>query len=86
MRRQRVPRRHPRLAPDDITKAAGLYQSGDSFATIGRMLRVDPGTVRRALTNLGVPVRDCHGCDRTSPLIEMACGLKLRAVTLLFDV
>lgn len=67
MRRQDIPRRHPRLTPDDITKAAGLYQVGNSFATIGRVLGVDPETVRRALTNLGVPVRDCHGRDRTSP-------------------
>ncbi len=67
MRRQDVPRRHPRLTPDDITKATGLYQAGDSLATIGRVLGVDPGTVRRALTNLGVPLRDCHGRNRASP-------------------
>ena len=66
MRRQGVPRRHPRLSSDDIRRVAGLYQAGDSLSTVGKAFGVDPGTVRRALTELGVPVRDCHGRDGTS--------------------
>ena len=47
MRRQGVPRRHPRLSADDTELAAGLYRAGDSLATIGEVFGVDPGTVRR---------------------------------------
>jgi hypothetical protein len=66
MRREGVPRRHPRLSADDTEKAAGLYGTGDSVATIGGVFGVDPGTVRRALMKLGVPMRDCHGHEQAA--------------------
>ena len=66
MRRQGVPRRHPRLSADDAERVADLYRSGDSLATIGGVFDVDPGTVRRALMKLGVPMRDCHGHEQAA--------------------
>jgi hypothetical protein len=66
MRREGVPRRHPRLSADDTQKAAEFYRAGDSLATIGGMFGVDPGTVRRALIKLRVPMRDCHGHEQAS--------------------
>lgn len=66
MRREGVPRRHPRLSVDETEKAAGIYRTGDSLATIGEVFGVDPGTVRRALIKLGVPMRDCHGREQTA--------------------
>ena len=64
MRRLGVPRRHPRLGPDEVNKACDLYRSGKSLADIGAVFSVDPGTVRRALTKVGVPMRDPHGRER----------------------
>jgi DNA-binding CsgD family transcriptional regulator len=64
MRRQSVPRRHPRLGPLDVNEACDLYRSGKSLADIGAVFSVDPGTVRRALTKVGVPMRDPHGRER----------------------
>jgi transposase-like protein len=64
MRRQGAPRRHPRLTPDDVRKAVGMYQVGKSLAAIGRAVGVDPGTVHRALIKVGVQIRDCHGRER----------------------
>ena len=61
-----VPRRHPRMSADDTEKAAGLYRAGDSLGTIGEVFGVDPGTVRRALIKLGVPMRDCHGNEQVA--------------------
>ena len=43
MRREGVPRRHPRLSADDTERAAGLYRTGDSLATVGGVFGVDPG-------------------------------------------
>jgi DNA-binding CsgD family transcriptional regulator len=65
MRRQSVPRRHPRLGRDEVDEAGNLYRSGKSLADIGAVFAVDPGTVRRALTKIGVPMRDPHGRERT---------------------
>ena len=64
MRRQSVPRLHPRLGPDEINEACDLYRSGKSLADIGAVFSVDPGTVRRALTKVAVPMRDPHGRER----------------------
>jgi hypothetical protein len=64
-RRQGLPRRHPRLGPLEVNKACDLYRSGKSLADIGVVFSVDPGTVRRALTKVGVPMRDPHGRERT---------------------
>jgi len=66
MRREGVARRHPRLSVDDTERAADLYRAGDSLATIGDVFAVDPGTVRRALMKLGVPMRDCHGREQAA--------------------
>jgi hypothetical protein len=66
MRREGVPRRNPRLSAVDIEKAAELYRADDSLATIGEVFGVDPGTVRRALIKLGVPMRDCHGNEQVA--------------------
>ena len=65
MRRQSVPRRHPRLGPLEVNEARDLYRSGKSLADIGVVFSVDPGTVRRALTKVGGPMRDPQGRERT---------------------
>ena len=62
--RQGVARRHPRLGPDEVNEACDLYRSGKSLPDIGAVSSVDPGTVRRALTKVGVPMRDPHGRER----------------------
>lgn len=64
MRRQSVPRRHPRLGPLEVNEACDLYRSGKSLADIGVVFSVDPGTVRRALTKVGVPMREPRGRER----------------------
>jgi hypothetical protein len=59
-----LPRRHPKLSPEETAKAARLYKAGNSLAVVGASLDVDPGTIRRALARVGVSIRDPQGRDR----------------------
>jgi hypothetical protein len=43
---------------------SGLYHEGDSPATIGQLFEIDPSTVRKALIEAGVRMRDTHGRQR----------------------
>ena len=47
----------PKLTPPDIERAASRYQAGDSLATVGKALNVDPSTIQRALRRAGVTIR-----------------------------
>jgi len=60
VRRSGLPRRYPKRGPGEGNRARQMYLSGMSLATIGDHLGVDPGTVRRALTQVGIDIRDPH--------------------------
>lgn len=64
VRRSGLPRRHSRLTPEETALAIELYLAGNSLATVGGALAVDPGTVRRALIRSRVSIRDPQGRDR----------------------
>lgn len=49
------------LTPDDITRAADLYRSGQSLDQVGTCPGVDADTVRRAFLLKGVPIRPRRG-------------------------
>jgi predicted DNA-binding protein (UPF0251 family) len=72
MRRQSVPRRNPRLNEAGVLEAVRLYQSGESLATIGQRMDVDPGTVgrslRRAACRCGIVTAGSDNLDRHSRL------------------
>ena len=51
----------PKLAPPDIERAILRYQAGDSLATVGKALKVDPSTIQRALRRAGVAIRPRPG-------------------------
>jgi len=55
-----VKRRHRVMSEATIQRAIALYQSGRSFAAVGKELKVNPETVRRALRNRDVDVRRPH--------------------------
>lgn len=55
--RHGIKRRYNVLSPEMIELATTQYGSGESLATIGVSLRVDPGTVRKALLKSGVHMR-----------------------------
>lgn len=57
LERHGIKRRHNILGPDEIATAKRRYEAGDSYATIGEKLRVDPSTVRKALLGAGVESR-----------------------------
>lgn len=40
MRREGLPRRHPKLTPDETARAIDLYLAGDSLARVGAALAV----------------------------------------------
>lgn len=44
-----------------ISLATRLYESGESLATVGAKLGFNATTVRTALINIGVRMRDPHG-------------------------
>ncbi|WP_240743553.1 helix-turn-helix domain-containing protein [Mycobacterium paragordonae] len=52
------------LTDEQVAKAAQLYASGQSLATIGTHLGVDHGTVWHALKKRGVRMRDTHGREQ----------------------
>jgi len=64
--REGVPRRYRILDTAAIQHAADLYRSGQSLATIGQRLQVNPTTVRAAVLKAGVRMRDCQGRERES--------------------
>ena len=64
VRRMGLPRRHPRLEPEDVVTATRLYEAGNSLASVGTILGVDAGTVRRVLARSGVSIRDPQGRER----------------------
>jgi hypothetical protein len=64
VRRKGLPRRIPKLGRGEINYARQMYLSGSSLAIVGDHHGVDPGTIRRALTNGGVAMRDAHKRDR----------------------
>ena len=55
--RMNLPRRYPALSAEEVQQAAELYESGQSLAMIGRILRVHATTVRRQLIKAGVAIR-----------------------------
>ena len=59
-----LPRRHPKLGPEDVVTATRLYEAGNSLASVGTILGVDAGTVRRVLARGGVSIRDPQGRER----------------------
>ena len=52
----------PKLTPADIEQAVSLYQTGDSLATVGKVLKVDASTVQRTLKRASVAIRPRRGC------------------------
>jgi transposase-like protein len=57
LERQQVSRRGRVLTRDHIKRAVSSYASGSSCASIGKQLRVNPETVRRALLKAGMAMR-----------------------------
>jgi len=56
-----IRRRYPALAPPEVERAIELYGAGKSLAAIATHLAVHATTVRRALLDVGVEMRDCQG-------------------------
>ena len=52
----------PKLTSADIEQAVSLYQTGDSLATVGKVLKVDASTVQRTLKRASVAIRPRRGC------------------------
>jgi hypothetical protein len=50
--------------PPQIKQAKDLYAAGQSLAAVGEQLGCHANTVRLALMNAGVRMRDCHGRGR----------------------
>jgi hypothetical protein len=61
LERQNVPRRGRPLTPAQIDEAVKLYGEGLSLAKIAPKLGCHPSTVRLALLEAGVRLRDNHG-------------------------
>ena len=53
------------LTPDEVERAATLYQDGLSLEKVATELRLGDGAVRNALIRAGVPLRDTHGRTRS---------------------
>jgi uncharacterized protein (DUF433 family) len=64
LEREGIPRRYNLLTGPDLERAVELYGQGDSLATIGAVFDINPSTVRKALLEAGVGMRDCHGRER----------------------
>jgi transposase-like protein len=62
-RRQGQPKRHPKLSPTAVEKAAGLYEKGWSLAQVGRWFGVNPTTIDRVLRANGTAIRPRSGWD-----------------------
>ncbi len=56
-----LPRRRPLLSPEDIVKAAQMYESGKSLAVVGKHFGVNDTTVLRYFRKAGVPTRKRNG-------------------------
>ncbi|BBX25032.1 hypothetical protein MALV_01570 [Mycolicibacterium alvei] len=59
-----VTMRRQGITDEQIDDAVHLYELGESLAKIGAHLGAEAGTVRRALLNRGVRMRDTHGRER----------------------
>jgi DNA-directed RNA polymerase specialized sigma24 family protein len=57
--------RRQKLLADRIDEACRLYQQGWSLRRIGTRFDVHANTVRRALANADVQIRDSHGRERS---------------------
>lgn len=55
-----------------IKKAIALYESGKSFAVVGKKLGVSPETIRHEFINRGVKIRGAH--ERTQIADQCATG------------
>ena len=55
-----VKRRYRVMSEAKIQNAVALYQSGKSFAAVGKQLKVNPETIRHALIKRGVKIRGAH--------------------------
>jgi DNA-directed RNA polymerase specialized sigma24 family protein len=60
-----IQRRYRALTPDQESEAVQLYASGMSLVDVGGVLHVNAGTIWHVLKRRCVPLRDCHGKDRT---------------------
>jgi hypothetical protein len=55
MLRLAVPRRHPRLGPDEVARACYLYRAGQSLATVGAALAPTPAPFVESSARLPFP-------------------------------
>ncbi|RXZ86127.1 helix-turn-helix domain-containing protein [Agromyces atrinae] len=56
--------RDTQISDTDVARAAALYESGQSLATIGAQLGFNPQTISNRLRQIGVALRDPHGRTR----------------------
>jgi DNA-directed RNA polymerase specialized sigma24 family protein len=63
-RRHDLPRRSPRLGPNQIKEAVTLYTEGQSLLTLARHFGVATDTVALALRRAGVTLRPRRGWTR----------------------
>lgn len=58
--------REPKISPEQIQEAAGLYRDAWSPARLGKTFGVDDGTVRSRLLKVGVVMRPQRGGRRSA--------------------
>jgi hypothetical protein len=63
-RRLGLPKRHPLLDAEEVTKAAELYLEGLSHVNIAPLFGVNASTIRNVLLKRGMKMRDPHGRER----------------------